>query len=190
MRKVYTKTGDGGTTGIHGGLRVSKTDIRIETNGSLDELNVAIGIACSFINPDSPIQATLKDVQVSLMTIMSRVATPSKKLESNPNPLPQNLVERLELKIDGYNAQCTNPEYFILPGGTQASAFLHECRVRARRAERNLWVLNEVDPVEPQITTYVNRLSDLFFVLARYELEWAGLDEERWQQFSYKHKKE
>lgn len=186
--KIYTRTGDRGTTAIHGKMRVPKTDIRIEANGTLDELNVAIGIARSFLHPHSDWQPELKRIQTTLMTVMSRMATVSSKRSENPNPLPDNLVEHIEHLIDSIDTLCGKPDCFLLPGGNQASAFLHQARVIARRAERRLWQLNATDPVEPQVLQWVNRLSDLFFVMARCELLQANLTPEQWQLFSYKRK--
>lgn len=187
--KIYTRTGDRGTTSIHGRVRVPKTDIRIEANGTLDELNVAIGIARSFMAEDSPWQPLLKEIQMTMMTVMSRVATPGHLLDANPNALPADMVERVEEAIDNLCVQCGKAEYFVLPGGNKASAFLHQARVVARRAERLLWRLNENDSVEAEILQWVNRLSDLFFMLARYELANAGLSPEQWQSFAYKRNK-
>ena len=173
-------------TGIHGGSRVKKTDIRIEANGCIDELNVAIGLVRSFMPIDHLWQNGLKEIQLTLMTVMSLVATPNEKRERNPNRLPETLVTGIENWIDKATAQSSESEYFILPGGNPLSAFLHQCRVAARRAERALWQLNEEDSVPEAILQYVNRLSDLFFALARHEMQSAGIDEERWKAFAYK----
>lgn len=187
--KIYTRTGDRGTTSIHRRVRVSKTDIRIEANGTLDELNVAIGIARSFMAEDSPWQPLLKEIQMTMMTVMSRVATPGHLLDANPNALPADMVGMVEEAIDNLCVQCGKAEYFVLPGGNRSSAFLQQARVVARRAERLLWRLNENDSVEAEILQWVNRLSDLFFMLARYELVNAGLSPEQWQSFAYKRNK-
>ncbi len=189
MKRIYTRTGDGGMTSIHGRLRVPKTDIRIETNGSLDELNVSVGLVRSFMAPDDVRQDVLKDIQLNLMMVMSLVATRSEMRDQNPNRLRQTLVSDLEELIDGFTGQCGASDYFVLPGGTCVAAFLHASRVAARRSERRLWELNDTDPVPEEILRYVNRLSDLFFVMARAEMSGAGADEERWKLFAYKNKK-
>lgn len=189
LNRIYTRTGDRGTTAIHGGDRVAKTDQRIEANGTLDELNTTIGIVRSYLDLASTLQAPLKEIQLSLMSIMSIVATLSIKRDINPNKLPEDIVAHIEALIDEFNSRCSRSEYFILPGGSQASAFMHQARVAARRAERELWRLNDEDPVPEQILIYINRLSDLFFVMARYELEQSQIDEERWNEFAYKKKK-
>ena len=118
MKRIYTRTGDSGTTAIHGGLRVPKTDVRIEANGCIDELNVAIGIVRTSMPSDHEWQPLLKEIQLNLMTSMSLVATRSDMKEKNPNSLPDNLVELLEKQIDAINALCTPATSFILPGGT------------------------------------------------------------------------
>lgn len=186
MRRIYTRTGDMGTTAINGKIRVPKTDIRIEANGTLDELNVAIGIVRTFIPGDHEWQASLKDIQMNLMAVMSLVATRSDMRDANPNSLPASLVDDTEALIDSIAASCPVAENFILPGGSGPSAFLHQCRVTARRAERRLWALHETDPLPADILRYVNRLSDLFFIMARTSLLTSSLQEEPWRPFAYK----
>ena len=188
MNRIYTRTGDKGMTAIHGGLRVPKTDIRIEANGVLDELNVAVGAIRTSLHSDHQWQIRLRELQLHLMTIMSLIATVGNMRESNPNQLPANLVRDIECWIDAVNAQCTPPASFILPGGTSLATLIHQARVTARRAERNLWRLNDQDPVPDNILQYVNRLSDLFFIMARYELQHSGGQEEVWREFGYKRK--
>lgn len=188
MKRIYTRTGDRGMTAIHGGERVVKTDPRIEANGALDELNADIGVVRAMLETNSPLQPMLRETQLCLMTVMSRVATPSAKREVNPNRLPDGIVEKVEEWIDAISATTGPTEYFLLPGGTVASAFMHRARVSARRAERRLWTLNQVDEVEEAVLAYVNRLSDLIFVMARAETLSAGMAEERWKEFAYKRK--
>ena len=177
MKRIYTRTGDKGTTTIFGRTPVAKTDIRIEANGTLDELNVEIGMARTLMPDDHPWQQPLKDIQLTLMTAMSLVATPSARIAENPNTFPEDMTQETEELIDSITASHAAPEHFILPGGTAGSA---------RRAERRLWQLNDLDEVNPEILRFVNRLSDLFFVMARCEMLNAGLPEERWKAFSYK----
>lgn len=188
MRRIYTRTGDKGTTAIHGGERVSKTDIRIEANGCVDELNVAIGILRTILGNNHKWQQTLRDIQLNLMAMMSLIATRSEKRSGNPNTIDEDIVKRIEEAIDEVNRECTPPDSFILPGGTQIAAQLHQCRVLARRAERRLWCLNEHDEVPADILCYLNRLSDLFFIMARWDLQHAGCCEEIWKEFGYKRK--
>lgn len=186
MKRIYTKTGDRGTTGIHGGQRVEKDDIRIEANGCIDELNAVTGIIRSLLPTDHPWQEMLHHIQYELMIVMSHVATPSAIREKNPNVLSDNLAAYCEQAMDRMTAQLEDNGYFILPGGTPVSAQCQFARTVARRAERRLWTLNREDAVPQEILTFINRLSDLFFVMARFEMQQQNWPEERWQSFAYK----
>ena len=187
MGRIYTRSGDKGTTAIHGGIRLPKTDIRIETNGTLDELNVAVGKIRTQLSPDHEWQPFLKNLQINLMTAMSLIATRSDMISSNPNNFPQELVKEIEQTIDRFNLLCASfPSGFILPGGTSLAVALHEARVICRRGERKLWLLNEFDPVPQEILQFFNRLSDLFFVMARYDIISSDNEEEIWKNFGYK----
>ena len=187
--KEYTKGGDKGKTGIHGGERVDKDDIRIETNGTLDELNSSIGYLRALLDPDHIWQEKLFFIQKSMMAIMSHVATPSNIRCKNPNILPDDLDKYCEEWIDKLQGEMKNGnEYFILPGGNQISAHCHIIRTIARRAERRLWSLNKIDGVPESILKFANRLSDLFFVLAKAEMDKGGKEEEKWNSFLYKKK--
>ena len=189
MKRVYTRTGDDGTTGIHGGERVPKDDIRIEANGTLDELNAQIGIVRSMIVADDEWQNGLYKIQTELMTVMSLVATPSAKRDKNPNTLTQGLDSFFEEWMDSMTAAIGDNGCFILPGGTPLAAQLQYARTVARRAERRLWTLHREDPLPQEILRFINRLSDLFFVMARFELDRQNWPEEKWKEFSYKSKK-
>ena len=188
MRKIYTRTGDNGTTGIFGGERLEKDDIRIEANGTIDELNTVIGIVRSLLPEEEEWQGWLYEIQMELMACMSHVATPSIKRHENPNTLRTDLVTIFEQRMDAMNAAMEDNGYFILPGGTQISAQLHQARVIARRAERRLCTLHKQDPVPQSLLTFINRLSDLFFVMARYEMYCQHWPEEKWKAFGYKRK--
>lgn len=188
MRRIYTRTGDSGTTAIHGGLRVPKTDVRIEANGCIDELNVAIGAVRTSLPSGHEWQPFLKEIQLNLMTAMSLVATRCDMRTQNPNSLPDDLVALLEREIDEINFQCVPATSFILPGGTPLASELHQARVLARKAERWLWRLHEEDAVPSEILIYLNRLSDLFFIMTRYELQQSECSEEIWREFGYKRK--
>ena len=189
MKRVYTKTGDKGTTGIHGGARVPKDDIRIEANGCLDELNAVIGIVRSMLAAEDGWQELLHAVQRELMVVMSHVATPSGVV--NPNPLSAAEITLLcEQEMDAMTVLLmTDNGYFLLPGGTPISAQLQFARTVARRAERRLWTLHRQDPVNEDILRFINRLSDLFFVMARMEMQRQDWPEEKWQEFAYKRKR-
>lgn len=187
--KIYTRGGDKGKTGIHGGQRVDKDDIRIEANGDLDELNSAIGMLRTMIGEKHEWQEMLLYIQRTLMVVMSHVATPALLRSQNPNVLPAGPDVYCEQQIDRLNEAIRHPStYFILPGGTLASAQCQMTRTIARRAERHLWTLNRKDEVPESILRFVNRLSDLLFVMARYEMDKEGAEEERWQAFLYKKK--
>lgn len=194
MSKIYTKSGDKGSTGIHGGERVPKDDIRIEANGALDELNAAIGVVRAYMQDDKSednfIWEILAKIQMELMTIMSQIATPSAKREQNPNKLSIELVDYCEQQIDAITAQTTNNGYFILPGGTLVSAHLQLARTIARRAERRLFTLSKTDPIPTEITLFINRLSDLLFVMARLNMQQQNWSEEKWKSFRYKRTKQ
>lgn len=180
--KIYTKTGDRGTTGIRGGERVSKTDQRIEANGAIDELNSVLGIVRA-ISCDKMTQEVVAEIQTNLMIIMSRVATRSEKRADNPRILPENAVTKMEAVLDEITSARHVTQDFILPGGNPASAFLHQARSVCRRAERELWRLDEQDPVEFIVMSYVNRLSDLLFAMARRETSLSGGTDIDWERF-------
>lgn len=189
MRKIYTRTGDEGMTGIHGGERVPKDDIRIEANGCLDELNTLLGIIRSMLPETDEWQEKLYFIQHSMMIVMSHVATPSAIRDRNPNELPQGLEKFCEDWMDVMMSQLEDNGYFILPGGTPLAAQLQNARAVARRAERRLWTLNRTDEVPGEILRFINRLSDLLFVMARFEMQRQQWPEEKWMKFSYKRKK-
>lgn len=190
MKRIYTRSGDTGFTRIHGGERVPKDDIRIEANGCIDELNTVIGIVRSMLPAEHEWQPFLFSIQKNLMVVMSHVATPSSIREKNPNILPRDMVTACEEMIDNLTSKLDDNGYFILPGGTVVSAQLQFVRVVSRRAERRLWTLNRKDSLPEEILRYMNRLSDLFFIMARYEMWQQKLPEERWMSFAYKSKKE
>ena len=175
MKRIYTRRGDAGTTGIFGGVRVPKDDIRIEANGTLDELNAALGVVRSMLDVAHEWQPLLRSVQIELMAEMSLVATPSEQRAQNP--------------IDELTAQITDSDCFVLPGGTPLAARLQLARTIARRAERRLWTLHRQDPLPQELLCFINRLSDLLFIMARFEMQRQAADEERWQLFSYKRKR-
>ena len=188
MRKIYTRTGDEGMTGIHGGERVPKDDIRIEANGCLDELNTLFGVIRSMLPETDGWQEKLYFIQRNMMIVMSHVATPSAIRDRNPNELPQDLDKFCEDWMDEMMPQIEDNGYFILPGGTPLAAQLQYARAVARRAERRLWTLDRTDAVPREILRFINRLSDLLFVMARFEMQRQQWQEEKWLKFSYKRK--
>ena len=187
--RIYTRGGDKGRTGIHGGERVDKDDIRIEANGTLDEVNAQIGIVRALLPPEHEWQDVLGKIQRELKVVMSHVATPSAIRDKNPNSLSEDLVSFCEQQIDLLTGQMQDNGFFILPGGTLISAHLQLARTIARRAERRLWTLYRKDPLPEEIMQFVNRLSDLLFTMARYEMFQQDHAEERWNSFLYKRKK-
>ena len=174
IHKVYTRTGDDGTTGLARNVRVKKQDQRIHTIGTIDELNSFLGFA-RLVCP-SDIGTVLGRVQNELFDLgASLAAQPAQSQETKETTPPIDIHEasitQLERDIDRYNASCLPLTSFILPGGTEAAARLHMARTVARRAERHLWALADQEPVSESVpshqTRYLNRLSDLLFVLAR-----------------------
>lgn len=185
--KIYTKKGDKGTTGLFGGSRVSKDDVRIECIGTLDEANSTIGLLRVKLGPDHVWQPNLHRIQKDLMDMMSHLARPSDAKKENKNPMPVDGAAFCEEWIDALEAAMTSPsDYFLLPGGNEVSALCHVARTQMRRGERRLVSLIRTDEVHEAIPAYINRLSDLFFTLARAEMDQAGVAEEKWQLFLYK----
>lgn len=134
--KIYTRGGDKGRTGIHGGERVDKDDIRIEANGTLDEVNAEIGIIRALLPAEHEWQSLLGKIQMEMMAVMSHVATPSAIRDKNPNKISDDLVLVCEEQIDALSAKMEDNGYFILPGGSLVSAHLQLARTIVRRAER------------------------------------------------------
>ncbi len=169
-----------------------KNSVRIECLGSLDEANSTIGLLRSKLALTHVWQAPLHRVQKDLMDMMSHLARPSDSNKVNTNPTPTDGALFCEEWIDTMEASISSPsDYFLLPGGNEISALCHVCRTQIRRAERALVGLTAEDPdsVALYITAYVNRLSDLFFTMARVEMDQQGIAEERWNLFLYKRKK-
>lgn len=185
--KIYTKKGDKGTTGLFGGSRVDKDDVRVECIGTLDEANSTIGLLRVKLGPDHSWQANLQKIQKDMMDMMSHLARPSDAKKENKNPMPEDGAEFCETWIDNLESAMTSPsDYFLLPGGNEISALCHVARTQIRRGERRLVTLRKTDDVHEAIPAYINRLSDLFFTLARAEMDKAGVAEEKWQLFLYK----
>jgi len=163
MGKIYTKTGDAGMTSIRGGERVMKNDIRIETNGELDELNSLIGVVRSMMLEDDARRENMERVQRALMAVMSYVASSGNYEKLILEDLPP-LVADMEEQIDRLMCDCKF--CFVLPGSNQLSAFMHLARSKARTAERRLCVVNQKYPLSPDVMKFINRLSDYLFAMA------------------------
>lgn len=156
--------------------------------GTFDEVNSLIGLLRSKLAVDHEWQGRLHETQVTFMNMMSHLATPSDSPKPNSSPLPLDEAEVCERWIDELEEASGPSEYFLLPGGTEISALCHIIRTQVRRGERTLASLMRKEPVHPSIPAYVNRLSDLFFALARAEMAGEGVREERWRSFVYKKK--
>jgi len=180
--KIYTKTGDGGETGLFGGGRVPKDDRRVAAYGEVDELNAALGLALA-LEPRAFARDLLELVQRDLFTIGAELASPdpAKLGKALPGPrLGDARVEALEDAIDRAEATLAPLKNFILPGGSSKAAALQLGRAVCRRAERAVVTLSREAAVSPAILKYVNRLSDLLFVLARAANAAAGLSDVPW----------
>ncbi|ASQ90367.1 ATP:cob(I)alamin adenosyltransferase [Prosthecochloris sp. GSB1] len=188
--KIYTRTGDKGKTGLFGGSRVGKDDVRVECYGTFDEVNSFIGLLRSKLSVDHPWQEGLHEIQMMFMNMMSHLATPSTAVKPNMSPLPLDGAGMCERWIDELEDAAGPSEHFLLPGGTEISALCHVVRTQVRRGERQLVRLMKEDEAHPSILSFVNRLSDLFFAMARAEMAGSGLSEERWNSFVYKKKKQ
>lgn len=185
--KIYTKKGDTGTTGLFGGSRVPKDDVRVECVGTFDEVNSTLGLLRVKLGNDHAWQSRLHKIQKDLMDMMSHLARPSDAKKLNTNPMPTDGAQFCEEWIDELEGQMTTAsDYFLLPGGNEVSALCHVVRTQMRRGERRLVSLLATDTVDAAIPAYINRLSDLFFTLARAEMDQAGVAEEKWQLFLYK----
>jgi cob(I)alamin adenosyltransferase len=179
--KLYTKTGDKGQTGLIGGTRVSKNDIRIETYGTVDELNSFIGLLTTYPIKEND-KSFLRTIQNNLFTIGSYLATDTTKVKLlEASILKIDCVELIEKEIDRLDAILPALSSFILPGGSQTGALSHVCRTISRRTERRLFDLNEIYNVDNQVLVYFNRLSDYFFALSRYLTLENGAKEIYWK---------
>ncbi|MDE2465082.1 MAG: cob(I)yrinic acid a,c-diamide adenosyltransferase [Alphaproteobacteria bacterium] len=175
LNKIYTRTGDKGTTALGDGTRLSKHALRIEAYGSVDEANAAIGLAR--LNADSELDAMLARIQNDLFDVGADLCVPesAKPAEGALRVIPSQ-VDRLEQEIDRMNAQLEPLRSFVLPGGSATAAHLHLARTIVRRAERLMVALAESEPVGEVALRYINRLSDHLFVAARFANVGAGGD--------------
>jgi cob(I)alamin adenosyltransferase len=180
--KIYTKGGDKGETGLFGGERVSKDSIRIEAYGTVDELNSFIGLLLTEII-DGDVKILLNRIQNLLFILGSDLAAPDdeKNRKHNIPRISKSHYEELEKEIDKYDEKLEELRNFILPGGCKSSVLLHICRTICRRAERKTVSLQNEGKVSSEIIIFLNRLSDLFFVLARYENKISGIEDIKWQ---------
>jgi cob(I)alamin adenosyltransferase len=180
--KIYTKTGDDGTTGLIGGSRVKKYDLRLEAYGTVDELNAAIGVLCSCKLPDNVIEILIK-IQNKLFNIGSLLASDDKGEAFTANlAITDANIKDLENAIDEYQNQLPELTHFVLPGGDFPSAQCHVARTICRRAERRILEFAEYSKVQNEIIIYVNRLSDFFFALSRKLAFDSNIKEVTWKK--------
>jgi cob(I)alamin adenosyltransferase len=170
LTRIYTRTGDAGSTHLGDMSRVAKTDRRLVAYADVDETNSALGVALALGSPADDVAELLRTVQNDLFDVGADLSTP---IVPDPKHPPLRITaaytERLEAACDDHNARLAALTSFILPGGTPGAALLHQARVVARRAERSVWALLEVERerTNPETARYLNRLSDLLFILAR-----------------------
>ena len=182
--KIYTKTGDGGETGLFGGGRIPKDSLRVAAYGEVDELNAALGLVRA-LEPQEFADALLQRIQRDLFTIGAELATPDpdklhKALSRASAAIGESDIAALEDAIDGHQSRLEPLKNFILPGGAPKAAALHLARTVCRRAERAVVALSRHDQISPAILRYLNRLSDLLFVLARAANAHAGRPDVKW----------
>ena len=187
--KIYTKTGDAGETGLFGGPRLGKDDLRVEAYGSVDELNAVLGLArtrtrggdAGSAAGDAQLESLLAAVQEQLFTVGAELATPpGARSHAAVPPVDPAWTLALERAIDGFEAELPPLRHFILPGGAALAADLHHARTVCRRAERRVVSLHHREPVEAGLLAFLNRLSDFLFVAARVANHRAGTPEITW----------
>jgi len=161
LSRIYTRTGDDGSTGLGDGTRVRKDSARVEAYGTVDELNSTIGVLLAVPSLPAAVVECLTQVQHELFDLGGELCIPGHRAIQSAH------VARLEKALDGFNDALPPLKEFILPGGGPGAAACHVARAIARRAERRVWTLSASEAVAPELTQYLNRLSDLLFVLAR-----------------------
>ena len=182
ITKVYTRHGDGGLTDLVGGVRIRKSDVRLEAYGTIDELNAHIGLLVSLLPKDYSERPMLVRIQNNLFNVGTHLATDQSQTPLYASAkLPAGETEQIERRIDQINEELPEPQGFVLPGGSQAAAQAHVCRTVCRRAERCIDSLMENAVVGAEIVQYVNRLSDYLFVLAKKINFNNNVDEILWQ---------
>ncbi|MEX0616822.1 MAG: cob(I)yrinic acid a,c-diamide adenosyltransferase [Candidatus Woykebacteria bacterium] len=181
--KIYTRTGDRGETSLYGGKRISKDHLRVETYGTIDELNAALGTAHSFIT-DTKIRTIIEKIQNELFNIGAELSTPTKvgKDTKQKFSIGKEKIQYLENVIDQLDEKLPLLRNFILPGGSNASSLLQLSRSIARRAERRLITLSRKEEINENLLSYINRLSDFLFVLARYLNKKTNGNETIWKK--------
>lgn len=189
ITRVYTRTGDKGETGLVGGKRVPKDAPRVEAYGTIDELNSIVGLACTFNEErlqegeaQRLLDGVLRRIQQELFDLGSELATPPEFFREGMYRVGEKEVRGLEEFIDQCQKELELLRSFVLPGGGRVGAYLHQCRTVCRRAERGILRLSRVEEIGEWPLKYVNRLSDLFFVLSRWVGKRLGEKEYLWQR--------
>ena len=169
LNRIYTRTGDDGTTALSTGERRDKFDLRVEAYGTVDEANACIGLALLHLAQDDPLAGELRGFQNDLFDLGADLATPDTQRDLGWEPLrvTQEQVDRIERAIDRFNARLQPLRSFVLPGGSPAAAYLHVARTVVRRAERRMVELSRHEKVSGEAIRYTNRLSDFLFVASR-----------------------
>jgi cob(I)alamin adenosyltransferase len=175
LSKIYTRTGDDGTTGLANGERVDKADSRVAAFGDVDETNSALGLLLAEPALPPAIGTTLTRIQHELFEIGAELSLPGYRRITGEH------VTRLEHELDALNEELPPLEEFVLPGGTRAAAVCHLARTICRRAERSAWAAAKLAALNPELTRYLNRLSDLLFVMARWLARRDGGQETLWR---------
>lgn len=176
--KIYTKTGDDGTTSLYGGKRVNKHNLRVAAYGTIDELNAYLGLLRDLTEIEA-VKLKLITIQKSMFTIGSQLASTAKNKTKTPSILTED-IELLEHDIDEMNENLSTMTHFILPGGHPTVSHCHIARSICRRAERKICKLSENEMIDPTILKYINRLSDYLFVLSRYLSTFLNVSEIKW----------
>lgn len=176
--KIYTKGGDQGTTSLYGGKRISKADLRIDSYGTIDELNSFVGLLMAGISDHTEME-TLQKIQNQLFVIGSQLAAGSNHDFKLPE-ITEDMIKNLESRIDLMQEELPKLKHFVLPGGSTNVSYGHLCRTITRRAERKVVLLSQNDEIEPINIMYLNRLSDYFFVLSRHIAMVEKVEENKW----------
>jgi len=174
LSKIYTRTGDDGSTGLGDGMRVPKENLRVEAYGTVDEANSAVGMVLAVAGLPAEVVTALTEIQHDLFDLGGELCIPGHRA------ITAAYVERLEQTLDRFNEDLPPLKDFILPGGGPAAAACHLARTVSRRAERRVWALARAETVAPEVPQYLNRLSDLLFVIARVLARAGGHGEVLW----------
>jgi cob(I)alamin adenosyltransferase len=188
INRVYTRTGDGGDTGLVGGVRTPKDSLRVAAYGAIDELNSIVGLVRAFNQEDTVndandrLEKILRRIQNELFDLGAELATAPESFREGMIRVDRNAVKSIEALIDDCQRDLEPLKSFVLPGGGRVSATLHQARTVCRRAERDILRLSRQESLGDAVLPYVNRLSDLFFVLARWAGKHRGEDEFLWER--------